>query len=213
RARIGVAEPHPRPPHYREITVDVFRHVAEAYGDDNPLWCDPSHGPGTRWGSPIAPPVLVGGDTLVGEDEVTALDPDTAALMKGDPLRGVHAFYSASAREWYAPLLPGRRVRRRNALVGVLDKPSEFAGRAVHEWTGQVFREHDGPLLSSQFRLMIRTERTKARERRKYDDVRIEPYTDEQIAEIEAQYAAERPRGAEPRWWEDVAEGDPVGPL
>src|SRR5690606_2262529 len=60
---------------------------------------------------------------------------------------------------------------------------------------------------------IFRTERTKARERRKYDDVRIEPYTDEQIAEIEAQYASERPRGAEPRYWEDVNEGDSVGPL
>ena len=38
-------------------------------------------------------------------------------------------------------------------------------------------------------------------------------YTDDEIAAIEAQYAAERPRGAEPRWWEDVAEGDEVGPL
>ena len=27
------------------------------------------------------------------------------------------------------------------ALVGVLDKSSEFATRAVHEWTAQVFRE------------------------------------------------------------------------
>jgi len=134
-------------------------------------------------------------------------------LMRGDPLRGVHAFYSASAREWWAPLRPGDRVRRRNALVGVLDKPSEFAGRAVHEWTGQVFRVAEGPLVSAQYRLMIRTERTKARERRKYDDVELAPYTDEQIAEIEAQYACERPRGAETRWWEDVAEGDPVGPM
>ncbi|MFO7280661.1 MAG: hypothetical protein C0P77_009680 [Thermoanaerobacterales bacterium] len=213
RARIGVAEPHPRPPHYREITVDVFRHVAEAYGDDNPLWCDPSYGPRTRWQSPIAPPPLVGGDTLIGEDEVTELDPDTAALLKGDPLRGVHAFYSASAREWWAPLRPGRRVRRRNALVAVLDKPSEFAGRAVHEWTGQVFREEEGPLLAAQYRLMIRTERDSAQQRRKYDDVRIEPYTDEQIEEIERQYASERPRGALPRWWEDVQEGDAVGPM
>ena len=48
--------------------------------------------------------------------------------MKGDPLRGVHAFYSASAREWWAPLRPDRQVSRRNALVGVLEKPSEFAG-------------------------------------------------------------------------------------
>ena len=54
---------------------------------------------------------------------------------------------------------------------------------------------------------MIRTERTKARERKKNDDVELAPYTDEQIDEIDAQYAAEGPRGAEPRWWEDVQRG------
>jgi acyl dehydratase len=213
RQRVGIAEPHPLPPHYTVPTVDTFRHVAFAYGDDNPLWCDPEYGAGTRWGSPIAPPPLVGGDTLVGDDEVAEVAPEHAELMRGDPLRGVHAFYSASAREWWAPMVPGIRVGRRNALVGVHDKPSEFAGRAVHEWTGQVFREVDGPLLAAQHRLMIRTERSKARERRRNDDVTFEPYTDEQIAEIEAQYAAEGPRGAEPRWWEDVAEGDEVGPM
>jgi acyl dehydratase len=213
RARIGVPEPHPLPPHYTVPTTDVFRHVAEAYGDDNPLWCDPAYGAGTCWGGPIAPPPLAGGDTLVGEDEVSEVAADRRDLMKGDPLRGVHAFYSASAREWWAPLRPGHRVRRRNALVGVLDKPSDFAERAIHEWTGQVFRVEDGPLLSAQYRLMIRTERTKARERGRNDDVARAPYSDDQIAAIEAQYAAERPRGAEPRWWEDVAEGEPVGPM
>jgi acyl dehydratase len=213
RSRIGVAEPHQLPPHYRFPNSDTFRHVANAYGDDNPLWCDPAYGATTRWGSVIAPPALVGGDTLVGDDEVTSLDDETRAMLRGDPLRGVHAFYSASVREWWAPLRPDVRVARRNALVGVLDKPSEFAGRAVHEWTGQVFREVDGPLLSGQYRLMIRTERAKARERRKYDDVVIEPYTDEQIDEIEAQYASESARGAEPRWWEDVEVGDELGPM
>jgi acyl dehydratase len=135
------------------------------------------------------------------------------ALMKGDPLRGVHAFYGASAREWWAPLRPGARVTRRNALVGVLDKGSAFAERAIHEWTGQVFRQADGPLLSAQYRLMIRTERSKARKAKKYDDVELAPYTDEQVDEIEAQYAAEGPRGADPRWWEDVQVGDTVGPM
>jgi acyl dehydratase len=201
------------PPHYRHPNIDAFRHVAEAYGDDNPLWCDPEYAATTRWGRPIASPVLVGGDTLIGEDEVAEVPPDVRDLMKGDPLRGVHAFYSASAREWWAPLLPGHRVFRRNALVGVLDKPSEFAERAVHEWTGQVFRDDTGTLLSGQYRLMIRTERTKARERKKYDDVEIAPYTDDQIAEIDKQYESERPRGSVPRWWEDVDEGDPVGPM
>src|SRR5262249_45018054 len=156
----------------------------------------PDYAAATRWGGAIAPPPLVGGDTLVGEDEVTGLPPDQVELMKGDPLRGVHAFYSGSAREWWAPLRPGLRVFRRNALGAALDKPSEFAGRAVHEWTGQVFRDELGALLSAQYRLMIRTERTKARSRKKYEDVEIKPYTDDQIDDIESQYAAERPRGA-----------------
>jgi acyl dehydratase len=213
RARIGVPEPHPMPPWYRRPGEDAFCQVAVAYGDDNPLWCDPEYGAGTRWGGPIAPPPLVGGDTLIGEDEVAAVPDEQRDLMKGDPLRGVHAFYAASAREWWAPLRPGHRVFRRNALVGVLDKPSEFADRAIHEWTGQVFRDDDGTILAGQYRLMIRTERAKARERKKYDAVELPPDTADQIDEIDAQYASEGPRGAEPRWWEDVAEGDEVGPM
>jgi acyl dehydratase len=213
RRRIGIPEPHPVPPHYRRPDADAFAHVAVAYGDDNPLWCEEDYAAGTRWEGLLAPPPLVGGDSLVGEDEVTEVAAAHRDLMRGDPLRGVHAFYAASAREWWAPLRPDCRVSRRNALVGVLDKPSEFAGRAVHEWTGQVFRQTDGPLLSAQYRLMVRTERRQAREKKKYDAVTLAPYTDDQIAEIEAQYAAERPRGAVPRWWEDVAVGDPVGPM
>ena len=213
RQRIGVPEPHPVPPHYTVPDLDAFRHVAVAFGDDNPLWSDPEYGQRTVWGGPIASPVLVGGDSLIGVDEVPRVAPEHKELMRGDPLRGVHAFYSASAREWWAPLRPGRGVSRRNALVGVLDKPSEFAGRAVHEWTAQVFREVEGPILSGQYRLMIRTERTKAREKKKYDDTVIRPYGDEEIDAVEAQYSAEVRRGAEPRWWEDVAEGDTVGPM
>jgi acyl dehydratase len=213
RARIGIPEPNPQPPHYLVPSTDTFRHVAEAYGDDNPLWCDPGYGTTTRWGRPIAPPPLVGGDTLVGEDEVTEVASEHRELMRGDPLRGVHAFYSSSAREWWAPLEPGTRVTRRNALVGVLDKPSEFAERAVHEWTGQVFRVAEGPLLSAQYRLMIRTERTKARSRKKYDTIEPATYTDDEIAAIEEQYAGESARGSETRWFEDVEVGDLVGPM
>jgi hypothetical protein len=95
----------------------------------------------------------------------------------------------------------------------VLDKPSEFAGRAVHEWTAQVFRDPDD-LLAAQLRLMVRTERGEARDRNREERrPPVEPYTDEQLAAIDAQYAAERPRGAEPRWWEDVEEGDELDPL
>jgi hypothetical protein len=104
-------------------------------------------------------------------------------------------------------------VARRNALVGVLDKPSEFAERAVHEWTGQVFQDDLGTVLAGQYRLMIRTERRKARANKSNEAVELRAYADEEIDAIDAQYAAEGPRGADPRWWEDVAEGDTVGPM
>ena len=215
RERVGVPEPWPMPPHYFFPGVDAFRHVAEAYGDDNPLYCDPAYAEKTVWGGLVAPPAMVGGDTLIGEDEVTRVPDDKRDLMKGDPLRGVHAFYSASAREWWAPLRPDHRVTRRNALVAALDKPSEFAGRAVHEWSANVFQDDTGTMLSGQYRLMIRTEREKAREKGKYDDIEFKPYTDDEIAAIDEQYVAQAAarRGGEPRFWEDVSEGEAVGPM
>ncbi|MCU0273069.1 MAG: hypothetical protein MUE34_07555 [Acidimicrobiales bacterium] len=214
RARIGVPQPHPQRPHYRVPNEDAFRHVAESYGDDNPLWCEPEYAARSVWGGPIAPPHLVGGDTLIGENEVQHLDPETKALLKGDPLGGVHAFFSGSAREWWRPLRPGTRVTRRNALVAALDKRSEFATRAIHEWTAEVFASAT-EVLSAQYRLMIRAEREKAEARGKYKDVELRPYTAEELAAIDEVYAHERERrrGAEPRWWEDVEIGDAVGPI
>ncbi|MDT5223250.1 MAG: hypothetical protein QOG19_657 [Mycobacterium sp.] len=213
RATIGIAVPHTQPPHYFRPNEDAFRQVAESYGDANPLWSDPEYATKSRWEGSIAPPALVGGDTLVGEDEVTTLSDEDRAITKGDPLRGVHAFYASSSREWWAPLRANRRVFRRNALVAALDKSSDFAGRAIHEWSAQVFRDEEGAILAAQYRNMIRTERSKARGRKKYDAIDLKTWTEQELADIDARYAAERPRGAEPRWWEDVEVGDSVGPL
>ena len=213
RARIGIPVRNPAPPHYREPGLDAFRIVAQAYGDDNPLWSDRDYAAATRWREPLAPPAMVGGDTLIGEDDSVELSDGQRALLKGDPLRGVHAFYASSSREWWAPLTVGQRVRRRNALVGVHDKRSEFAGRAVHEWTGQLFATAGGQPLSGQYKMMIRTERTKARERKKYAAIEPYVYSDAEIDEIEAAVLAESPRGAVPRYWEDVAEGSEIDGL
>ena len=102
---------------------------------------------------------------------------------------------------------------RRNALVGVLDKPSEFAERAVHEWTAQVFRDETGTLLSAPIPQHGPHRAQQGARKKKYDAITIDRYDDDAIAAIDAQYAAERPRGAEPRWFEDVHEGDELGPM
>jgi acyl dehydratase len=213
RSRIGVPQLYPAPPHYRRPGEDAFRHVARCYGDDNPLWSDPGYAAASRWQGPIAPPPLVGGDSLIGEDTLSPAELARQADLKGDPLRGVHAFYAASEREWWAPLTAGHQIFRRTALVGVVDRPSEFGGRGIQEWTAQAFQTEDGTLLGAQYRMMYRTEREKARDRKKYDDVTAQSWDDQAVADIDAHYAAERPRGAQPRWWEDVQVGDPVSTL
>ena len=164
------------------------------------------------WGGIIAPPPMVGGDTLIGEDEAARVPEDKRDLMKGDPLGCV---LLGQCREWWAPLRPDHRVLRRNALVAVLDKESEFAKRAIHEWSANVFRTEEGTILSGQYRLMIRTEREEARERGKYGAIEFRPYTDDEIEAIDVQYERqiESRRGAEPRMWEDVSEGDELGPM
>ena len=51
------------------------------------------------------------------------------------------------------------------------------------------------------------------REKKKYDAIEPAVYTDEEIDEIDAEYAAATRRGGEPRFWEDVVEGETVGPM
>ena len=51
RTRVGVPEPWTRRPHYLRPNTDAFRIVAEAYGDDNPLWADPEYATASVWGS------------------------------------------------------------------------------------------------------------------------------------------------------------------
>lgn len=213
RGRIGIPVPNPVPPHYLRPNTDTFRIVAWSFGDDNPLWCDPSYAGNTVWGGPIAPPAMVGGDSIVGEDVLSDAERARLRDLRGDPLRGVHAFYSASVREWWRPLQPDQRVLRRNALVGVLTKHSRFSGRAVHEWNANAFADGQGRPLAAQFRLMIRTERHEARVRSGQRPVELAQWSEEALGEIDAAYAAERPRGAEPRWFEDVEEGETITPL
>jgi acyl dehydratase len=214
RKRVGIPVRNPAPPHYREPGLDAFRIVAQAYGDDNPLWSDRDYARDTRWREPIAPPAMVGGDTLIGEDDAVEITDEQRELLKGDPLRGVHAFYAGSSREWWAPLTAGQKITRRDALVSVEDKHSEFAGRAVHEWTGQLFATADTrAVLSAQYKLMIRTERTRAREKRKYAAIEPYVYTDAEIEAIEDAVLKERRRGPEPRYWEDTREGEKLTPM
>src|SRR5271154_4663046 len=89
RRRIGVPQPLPNPPHNFEVTWDGSRHFAYGYGDDNPLFCEPSYGAATRGGGLIAPPTF---HYPMVEDAAPKPDPETKALHKGDPFAGLGSY-------------------------------------------------------------------------------------------------------------------------
>ena len=57
---------------------------------------------------------------LANPDEVAEIPEDKKALMRGDPLRGAHAFYSGSFREWWNPLRPVVLPQSENLPIGCL---------------------------------------------------------------------------------------------
>lgn len=210
RKRIGIPE-RPLTPHNMEVSPDGTRHFAYGYGDANPLWCDPEYGKNTRWGSLIAPPNFM---YTMGENAAPPVTPEQKALMKGDPFAGLGSYQAVMDFQWFRPLVLGDRCQVIRAQVGVQEKPSKFGGRTAHVTNDFLFANGDGEIHCIQSGTWINAERhTSAANAKKKDPIDFEtPYTDEQLAEIDAAYDAETRRGAEPRYWEDVQVGDELQP-
>jgi acyl dehydratase len=210
RARLGVPQPLQRAPHNLEVTRDGTRHFAYGYGDDNPLYCDPDYGRESRWGTLLAPPGFM---YTMGEDAAPTPDPATKALLKGDPFAGLGSYQAVMDFEWFRPLVLNDRCRLLQTQVGVQEKPSHFGGRTAHVTRDFLYANGDGEIHAVRRGTWINAERdaTKKRSRDTAADL-PEPYTPEQLAEIDAAYAAETRRGAEPRYWEDVTVGETIQP-
>lgn len=193
--------------YFGTATAENIRNFAQSYGDDNPLFCDPDYARATRWGGQVAPLIMQGilnaplrGDKLPRE-------------LKGGSYRGIHAFVSGGSWDWYRPVRPGETLYSFTGLESVEVKVSEFAGRSVIRVLRDVKMNAAAEIVGVYRTLVINTERKKAREKGKYSTVEEPSWTDEQIAKLDEIYAAECPRGAEQRWWEEVNVGDVLQPL
>ena len=214
KQRIGIPQRLPNPPHNFEVTWDGSRQFAYGYGDDNPLYCDPEYAAETRWGNLIAAPAFL---YTVGENVTPRPTPEIKQILKGDPFAGLGSYQARMEFEWWRPFNLGDRVKKMKAMVGVLDKKSDFGGRSAHETRSYPFANQDGHPIMIQRGTWINTERNKSKKRKKEKQT-AEPYTPEQLEEIDACYAAETRRGSETRYFEDVNIGDELdrkvkGPL
>ena len=209
RRRIGVPVVGTVEPWCYEATRDNIRHYAHGIGDDNPLWCDPEYAAQSHYGDIVALPSFLF---------------TTSRIISGyvGGLPGVHAMWSGADWNWHLPVRRNDTISTEARLKDLIEHETRFAGRAVQQIYHVDFFNQHGDKVADANSWCFRTERDHAREKgTKYKEVRArEPrrYSDEELAEAYKLYAKEQVRGATPRYWEDVAEGEalpvmPKGPM
>ncbi|MFT4125971.1 MAG: MaoC family dehydratase N-terminal domain-containing protein [Gordonia sp. (in: high G+C Gram-positive bacteria)] len=192
---------------FSRASPDIMRVFARSYGDDNPLFVDEDYGRGTRWGGQIAPPMI---NIALTKD--LAADP-IPKEQRRPPFRGIHVFVSGSTTDWYRPVYDGDTIYSFEGFDKVELKQSEFAGRSLFVTRIHVQFNQRAEVVQIQRVLTIHTERHESKKRKKYDRIEPATYSPDDIAAIDAIYAAESRRGAETRYWEDVEIGESMGTM
>jgi acyl dehydratase len=199
RARIGVKIGATAEPWCYEATLDNIRHYAHGIGDDNPLWSDPEYAAKTQHGGIIALPSFLFSTSRI-----------VSGYVGGLP--GVHAMWSGADWTWHKTVKRNDVISTEAHLKNLIEHETRFAGRAVQQIYHVDFFNQDGDKVAEADSWCFRTERDHAREQgSKYKEVRArEPrrYSPEEIKEAYKLYAQEEVRGATPRYWEDVKEGE-----
>ena len=186
-----------------EATRDSIYHLALAIGDLSPLYLDEQYARKTRWGSLIAPPIIVNSmDTLraVG----------SAGLPEGLP--GVHSIWTGSLYEWDRPVKLGDRIHSKSYLKEIVERPSTFGGgRSLYQTYEAVYYDETNERVGLRNDTWIRIDRDKTREEKKYGKTELQRWTPPDIARFQEEYRNQK-RTVERRWG-DVKVGDTLGPL
>ena len=198
RARIGVPITDTIEPWNFEATRDGIRHYAHGIGDDNPLWCDPDYATKTAYGTIVALPSFLFSTSRIVSGYVGGLS-------------GIHAMWAGADWNWHKPVLRNDTISTEAHLKDLIEHQTRFAGRSFQQIYHVDFYNQHGDKVADCDSWCFRTDRDEAREKgTKYTEARgrVEPFTDEQLADYNQLYANEEIRGSSPRYWEDVTVGE-----
>jgi acyl dehydratase len=210
--RIGIPVRRRDRPHVVVTSEDSIRHFANAIGQDDPIHCDPDYGKASPWASVIAPPLYY---SATGTPVQVDWTPEQAdAMSGGDPLAGIGQYMIREQWVFHRPVRPGDQILRREALHSIEERPRSEDGRRTL-WVTHLVTNlgADGTVFAEMQRMFHHADRDRSGAGGHHDSVPLEPatYDADAYAEIDAGYAAEAARGAEPRHAKDVAVGDSIG--
>jgi acyl dehydratase len=211
RLQIGVPKFSYNKPYNLNASSDVLSHFAWACGDDNPLWHDRAYGAKTRWRDQIAFPQFL---HATGTNLTPKPDAQKKALFKG-LFRGVGKYYTGVTWTWWRPVYPDEQLylERVTSEVKVNEKSSFSGGLSVTEVYRDIWVDRAGLPVGRREESYLSAEREGSRKTGRYAGIQRHTYTPEDIAAIDAVYAAEQRRGREKRFWEDVEVGESLVPI
>ena len=207
---IGLDEVNTGREFHTRLSEDGIRNFALSIGDDNPLYTDADYGRSTRWGGVVAPQIMIAitNTPLTGHRIPKDIKKKTRGLFKG-----CQNFVSGGTWNWYRPVYPGDRLYSFEGEESMEVKTSEFGGKSVHIVHRYVKFNQRAEVVGVYRMLRILAEREAAKEKGKYKAIEKASYSAQQITEIDENYRREQARGATPRYWEEVVEGEQVMPL
>lgn len=218
-SRIGEARPAPVGGRHgmdcalqlRHVTRDMIRTFARTNGDPNPIWSEPAYAERSPWGGIIAPPLF----------EATVAE--FARMPEPPPVKGWRYFQGGTLRRFHKPFRPGDVIDADDVWLGIeehskADRPHRmFISRGERR-----YRNQDGVVLCSIenriYGTMPRAAGSTAsgsgsrgvdRKRRRYSDDELQAIYSHYDDELAGKFR----RGSSPRFWEDVREGDELGPV
>jgi acyl dehydratase len=197
RSRIGKVVTVREIPYLTEVTRDAIRHWALATGDRNQLFLDEAYAKASSNGCLIAPPTML-----------YAFSRLSIGYRGGLP--GVHSMFGGSSWQWNRPIRLGERITAEVTFKDLIELPSRFAGRMFKQVSLVRFLGGDNDEIAQVEAWGMRTERSAAQRKGKYDDMVQERYTPTDLQAIAEEFSQEQCRGATPLYWEDVAEDSEI---
>ena len=184
-----------------EATRIAVAKFAAGIGDINPLWTDASYADTSPYGARVAPPSFIIGCF--------------SGIQFGWP--GLGSFHNLSRVTFERPVYVGDTVHATCTYDGFTGpRPSNFAGQMVTDLFTNRYTNQRGDAIAEIHWEVVNFERATAKEKtasRSEGPELPHSWTPEELERIDAQVLAERPRGVEPRYWEDVNPGDHVDTL
>jgi len=199
----GIGEVLPYRP-TKEANLDNIRRFGDGVGDYNPLWRDVNYANSSRYGMITAPPPFFYAVSLgVTAGETGAIDRARVSTTY------LPVNYAGAEIEFHRPVWLGDRITAVEQVGPTVRKKSQRIG-AIAFNTGLVtYTNHRKEVVVTVKTLMARYENTGGT--MEYDR---EPKEREVIHEAADPLVFERTRrGAEIRYWEDVAEGEQIPAL